>query len=302
MRWVKRLVGVFAGLMGSGRQMMDGVFRSRAGDPPVRGTREFLEVYETSPWVRAVHGRIGSVVGGTQWTLGDRNGKPVPSDHLMLKAMKAPNRLMTGNDLFKITQLYLDLVGDAFWLKARNGLGAPVEFWPIPPHWIAELPTPERPAFRVSAYSWQESLPDTEILWLHDAAPVDPYRRGSGVVRSQGDEIETAEYASKHAKQLFFNRAIPDFVVMDESADLPEIERHEKAFNQKLQGFWRWYKPYFTNRKLEFWQPNQMNLENLTMVPLMKHERDVLLQTVGIPPEQLGIVESSNRATIDGSD
>jgi hypothetical protein len=89
---------------------------------------------------------------------------------------------------------------------------------------------------------------------------------------------------------------------MDPDAGTDEIDRHEKAFAQRLQGFWRWYKPYFTNRDLKFWQPQQMNLENLTMVPLMKHERDVIIQTWGFPPEQLGIVENSNRATIDGSD
>lgn len=296
----KRVVGIFSGLVGAGRRMMTGVWGSRIGDAPVRGTKEFLEVYETSPWVRAVAGRVSSSVGSTVWTL-EGNGKQLP-DHILLKALRRPNPVLTGHQHMKATQLCLDLVGDAFWLKSRNGFGAPVEFWLIPPHWVAELPTPGRPFFRVSQYSWQEQIPDTEIVWLHDAAPVDPYRRGSGLVRAQADEIETHEYASKHAKQLFFNRAIPEFVVMDPGADTTEMDRHEQAFNQRLQGFWRWYKPYFANRDLKFWQPQQMNLENLTMVPLMKHERDAIIQAWGIPPEQLGIIENSNRATIDGSD
>lgn len=38
------------------------------------------------------------------------------------------------------------------------------------------------------------------------------------------------------------------------------------------------------------------------MVPLRQHERDMILQvTGGIPPEMLGIVENSNRATIDAA-
>lgn len=299
--WFKRLVGIYSALGGQGRAFLDGVFGSRVGDPPERGTLEFLQAYQTSPWVRAVHGRISTVIGSTVWTLTAR-GREVPPDHLMLRTLASPNRLMTGFDLIKITQLYLDLVGDAFLLKVRNGFNAPVELWPIPPHWIAELPTPARPQFRVSYYSWQGFVPDTDVLWCHDAAPADPYRRGTGIVRSQSDEIETHEYASKHAKQLFWNRAIPEFVVMDEAASPDEIGRHERHWLQRLQGFWRWNKPYFVNRKLEFWQPQQMHLDNLTMVPLMKYERDLLLQTIGMPPEQLGIVENSNRATIDGSD
>ena len=298
---IKRVVGVFTGLGGAGRQMMGQVFASRVGDPPVRGTREFLAVYETSPWVRAVAGRVGSTLGATQWTL-EAQGREVPPDHLMLRTLRGPNPLMSGHDLIKISQIYLDLVGDAFWLKVRNGFGAPVEFWPVPPHWIAELPTPDQPSFRVSYYSWQGRITDTEILWMHDAAPTDPYRRGSGLVRAQADELETFEYASKHAKQLFWNRATPEFVVQDDGASPDEIALHERAWLQRLQGFWRSNKPYFTNRKLEFWQPQQMNLENLTMVPLLKHERDTILQAWGFSPEQLGITETSNRATADVSD
>lgn len=297
---IRGITGSFSALIGRGRAMLEGVFRSRIGDPPIRGTREFLEVYETSPTVRGVFGRIATSVGATKWTL-EGKGRPI-TDHVLLTAFTTPNALMSGHQLFKITQLCLDLVGDAFWFKVRNGLGAPVEFYPIPPHWIAELPTPLNPTFRIAYYGWQERIPDTEIFWIHDAAPADPYRRGSGTVRAMADELETAEYASKHAKQIFWNRAIPEFVVMDPGASGDDIAIHEQAFSQKLQGFWRWYKPYFSNRKLEFWQPQQMNLDNLTMVPLMQHERDVIYQTVGMPPEQMGLVQNSNRATIDGSD
>ncbi len=287
----------------AGRRMQTGVWGSRAGDPPARGTREFLQVYETSPWVRAVAGKTATEVGKTVWTL-EGKGRPVTEDQpggLLLKVLRRPNPYMSGMQLIKLTQLCLDLVGDSFWLKGRSGLGAPVEFYPIPPHWIAETPTPSNPQFRVSYYGWQDTIPESEIFWMRDHTPSDPYRRGSGIIRAQGDELETFEYASKHAKQLFFNRAIPEFVVMDEGAGDPEIDRHEKAFNQKLQGLWRWYKPYFTNRKLEFWQPQQMNLENLTMVPLLKHERDTIIQTWGFPPEELGIVENSNRATAEAA-
>ena len=300
-RLVRAVAGMFSSTTLAGRTMMSNLWGSRVGDPPVRGTKEFLQVYETSPWVRAVAGRVSTAVGSTTWTL-DAGSKTVPENHLMLRTLKRPNPQMSGHTLFKITQLCLDLVGDSFWYKGRNGLGGVVELWPIPPHWVAELPTPARPYFRVQYFAWNENVPESEILWISEPAPADPYRRGAGVVRAQADELETFEYASKHAKALFWNRAIPDFVVMDEQAGVDEITRHEQAFLQRLQGFWRAHKPYFTNRKLEFWQPNQMNLENLTMVPLLKHERDTIVQAWGFPPEQLGIIENSNRATSENSD
>jgi hypothetical protein len=102
--------------------------------------------------------------------------------------------------------------------------------------------------------------------------------------------------------QLFFNRAAPEFVVMDPTARDEELDSFEQAWMSRLRGLYRAMKPYFVNRTLEFWQPTQQNLENLTLVPLRIFERDIQLQTWGIPPEQLGITTSSNRATAETSD
>lgn len=287
---------------GAGLEMLRGRYRGRFGEPPERGTREFLEVYEVSPYVRAVAGKVAGEVGLTTWTLTREDTGAEVRDNVLLTLLRKPNPYLSRSAVWRVAQLALDLVGDAFLLKQRNALNVPVALWPIPPHWVAETPTPERPAYRVSWQSWQADIPMSEMLWVHDAAPADPYRRGSGIIRALGDEIETDEYSAKHAKQLFFNRATPEFVVMDEGAGDKEIKIHERAFMQRLQGLWKTLQPYFTNRKLEFWQPQSMNLENLTLVPLRKHERDIQLQCWGMPPEQIGIVENSNRATIEASD
>lgn len=273
-------------------------------EPPVRGTQQFLETYDSSPWVRAVAGRVAQTVGETKWTLGrtDRADRPVPSNHLLLRALRRPNPLMSGTSLIRVTQLSLDLVGDSFWLYGRNGLDAPVQFWPIPPHWIAELPTTKRPYFWIRWQSWQAQIPEADMLWIHDASPANPYSRGHGIVQSLSDEVSGDEFAAKHTNQLFFNRATPEFVVMDKGATSDEVRVHERAWTQRLQGLFKQMKPYFTNRELQFWQPQQMNLENLTLVPLRKWERDIQLQCWGIPPEQLGLIENSNRATIEASD
>lgn len=297
----KRLAGMFSGLGPAGKRMTAGVLGQR-NEPPIRGTKEFLEVYEASPWVRACAAKTADAVGNTEWYLERRDTGAKVEGHVMLSALANPNPWHTGYDLMRLTQIYMDHVGDAFWIKERNGLGAPVGFYPIPANWIAELPRPDRPEYRVSWRMWQGFIPESEILRFPDPAPADPYGRGTGIIRALGDEIETDEYAAKHAKQTFFNRAIPEVVVMDEGAGDKEIAIHERAWNNKLQGFWRVFKPYFTNRKLDFWQPQAMNLEHLTLVPLRKFERDTILQTWGIPPEQFGITESSNRATADASD
>lgn len=291
-------MGLFDRVKGWGQKVYRGLYVSSSGEPPKRGTKEFLEAYQSSPFVQAAAGKVGQSIGETEWQLRGLRDETL-SDHLMLRVLAAPNPHMTGMDMFRLLQVQLDMVGEVFLIKERNGLGAPVGLYPIPAHWIAETPTPAEPNFRLSWKGLNERIPASEMWWAKIHAPVDPYGRGAGLAQSLADEIATYEYASKHAEALFFNRAMPEIVVMDEGAGEDELKRHQQTWNQQLQGFWRAFKPYFTNRKLEIWQPNTMNLENLTLVPLQKFERDVIIQTWGIPPEQFGITESSNRAVAE---
>ena len=51
-------------------------------------------------------------------------------EHPMLDLLNDANSFHTGLSLRKLTMIYLDLVGDSFWLKQRNAVGAPVAAWP----------------------------------------------------------------------------------------------------------------------------------------------------------------------------
>ena len=274
---------------------------SQRSDPPVRGTQNFLESYDASPWVRAVTGRVATSVGETQWKLWrtDTDEEVKDSKHILLRTLKKPNTLLSASSFMRVTQLSLDLTADAFWLIKRNGLGAPTELWPIPAHWVADLPISNRRYFRISWQEWQAQIPESEVVWIHDPSPASPYARGHGIVQALSDEIAADEYASKHVGAMFFNRAMPEVVIMDPGAHDDELEIHERHWLQRLQGLYKAMKPYFVNRELKFWQPNQMNLDNLTLVPLRKFQRDMVLQTFGLPPEQLGINATSNRATAE---
>lgn len=261
-------------------------------DPPVLGTQQFLEAYDTSPGVRAMSNRVATKVGETKFMLTRTDtGADVPRDHLLLRTLKRPNLIMSGCSLIRVTQLSLDLAGDAFWLLERNGLKAPVRFWPIPPHWVVDLPNASKRFYRIQWQSWHAEIPETEIIWMHELSPANPYGRGHGIIQSLADEVSVDEFAAKHASSLFFNRAAPEFVAIDENATDEELKIYEMGWTARLQGLYKAMRPFFTNRKLEFWQPSQQNLENLTLVPLRRFERDIQLQTWGIPPEQLGIIE-----------
>ncbi|MCR4375694.1 MAG: phage portal protein [Acidobacteria bacterium] len=320
-----------------GWDLLNRMWPGAVGDAPRRGTLQMLEAYSTSPWLRAVEGRIASGTAAVQWELyavkrpgaakairaseiqraphkvrksllleREAAGDLVAlKEHLFLTAMDRGNPYLTGLALRKLTQLYLDLTGNCYWLKERNGMGKPMAFWPLAPQWIVNLPTVTHPFFRVSARGWQADIPATEVLWMADPDPVQPYGHGTGPAQAAGDEIDTDEAMAKTVKQKFYNRARPDLVIMPKSEhdtiSAPDRVRLEQQWLNESQGFWRWFKPFFASRPVEIKELSQ-DLQALQFVDLRKFERDTIMQvTGGIPPEMLGILESSNRATISAA-
>ena len=278
-----------------------------SGPAPVRGTKELLEGYRSMPWLRALANKVGVAVASTEWELykpssgkrdkpvqrmitGERHAviraavnagrlKPV-ENHILLDAIADANSFLVGHSLFLLTQIHLDLVGEAFWIKERNGIGAPVGFWPIPPHWVRETPTVSHRSFKVAWSAWHGDIPDTEIVWFVDVDPANPYGRGAGLGQALGDELETDEFAAKHVKQTFLNRARPDLIIWPEETkfdagtiDDANARRLAEKWRAEHQGFWRASLPYFATRKLGVKELSQ-SFQELQLTELRKHERD----------------------------
>lgn len=164
------------------------------------------------------------------------------TEHPLLDVLTNANEFQTGLGMRKVTQLHLDLVGDAFWLKERDAQGTVVGVWPIPPHWIQATPTPAFRFFRVSFRAWRGIIPDTEFIWFSDDDPLNPYGRGTGVARALADELETDEYTAKHTRSFFYNQARPDLLVWPKGGgnlQPSNIARLEEDWLAKNQGFWK---------------------------------------------------------------
>ena len=307
------------------------------GDPPERGAYGVLESYATMPWLRACAGRVASSMSAVEWRLYVTRKNPEErayrdrkvqragyelrktlireraesgeleeiTDHPFLDIMTKGNGFHTGVALRRIESLHMDLVGETFMLKGRNALGAVVELWPIPPPWVLSTPTPSWPYFRMSYRGWHEDVPASEVLWMSDPNPSQPYGRGIGLGQAVADEAEIDEYAAKTTRQVFFNRAQPDFLIYPKGErgemNQTETKRFEQDWLNRLQGYWRSSKPHFMSREVgvhEF----QKNLKDMMLTEVRIQERDIILQVWGMPPEKLGILTNSNRATIEGSD
>lgn len=302
------------------------------GRNPRLGTREILKAYSWSPWLRAVVNKVAADVAGLTWTVKvatNGSGKAVRAralqsgrqrDRLALaKSMKAAGTLRTldnhpildtihgGNNPFfqgfaniELTQIFLDLVGEAAWLFDRNSFNMPTTTYPIPPTWVAELPTAQRPFYAINGPTGRRDVPTENVLWFYHPDPVNPYARGSGLGMVLGDELETDEAAAKHTKSWFKNRAVPDVLIYGEFG-VEEKKAIEQTWINKLRGAAKAWLPFFLNREVKVEKLSQ-TFENMQLVELRASERDIIVQIFGVPPEVFGILANSNRSTIDVAD
>lgn len=314
--------------------LLQGMWPSTSGEPPKRQGKQYLDSYSQMPWARAPVSRIATAISLLHWRLyyETKQGKPVRNrvwqesaidirkanirqglrngtakeveQHILLDALHKGNMQLASSSVWKVSQAHMDLVGETFWLKERNGAGAPIAYWPLPPHWVIDTPSPSARFYQVSFRAWQGDIPDTEIVWFKDPDPANPYGRGSGTAQALADELESDEYAAKHVKQFFFNRAKPDFMVYPKGdmnvMGQDQVDQLERKWLDRQQGFWRAFKPQFLSREVGIHEFTQ-NFAHLQLNELRGHSRDTALQTYGIPPEILGVIENSNRATIEGA-
>ena len=319
--------------------LIKGLWPSISGEPPKRQGKQHLDTYNIMPWARAPVARIASSVSMLHWRLYYKVGKdefdrPRPvrdarlqrmaliqrksaivqgidqgklkevEDHILLDALYKGSAMLSGQTTWKISDAHIGLVGETFWLKERNSVGAPIAYWPIPAYWVIDTPSPAFRFFKVSFRAWQGYVPDTEMAWFKDPDPVFPYGRGSGVAQVLADEYESDEYASRHIKQFFFNRAKPDFMVFPKGEMNNMSEEQAKLLERKWldqhQGFHRHSRPQFLSREVGVHEFTQ-NFQHLQLNELRNHSRDTALQTHNINPEILGVIENSNRSTIDGA-
>lgn len=297
---------------------------------PRRGSRELMLAYREQPWLRAIVQRIAQDVASVPLRLlapnrpaasglvsrasgasGDIRRKmlddglqtgqlKVIEEHPFLTLLNTMNPALRAVGSMSVTQSYLDLKGEAFWVLERNGAGQAIEAWPVPPHWVSETPSSIRNTYRMSAYGWNKEVPQEDVLWLKIPDLENPYARGSGIGESLADEIDVDEFAAKHVRDWFFNGGRPSGFVSLQGAGEDEVARFEERWKSRYQGLGRAHQIHFTNAQIGY-EDLSHTFRDQELLQLRQYQSDLMRQTFGVPPEILGIIQNSNRATIDSS-
>lgn len=275
-------------------------------EAPQKNITEWLELYATSPRLDPVH-KIAEDVSTVEWGLYKNLGggeKELVEDHPLIDLFNKPNPMPESSwfMLLYMTEVYMFLAGEAFWVLEKTGLNQIGEIWIIPPDWVESTPTLSKDYYEVSTKEGQRmQIPSEDVVYFKEPNLKSPYGRGRGRAIAIGDEVETDEYMAKWSKNFFFNDAKPPFVINAPGASKADTERIQEGWLQKYGGLKNAHKPAvlpFTGSVTELGNSQK----EMDFVESRKYLRDQANQHFRVPPELMGIIENSNRATIDAAD
>lgn len=274
---------------------------NRWSDPPTRDVRGWQELYNRNPRMNPVQ-KIAETLSCTPIQFEKKDGEIVENE--VTDFLLNPNSQFSSSTLFFLTQAWLDVVGECGWLIEKTGRGKPAEAWPIPPHWIYSTPTELKPYFEIylsEDVSILYQIAPEDFIYFHSPRLINPYGRGIGNVQQIGDEIETDEFMAKYSKRFFYNDATPPILIMADGANDTQRERLRQEWKAKHQGGIDAYEPAFFSSNLKV-EVLRQSMKELDFIESRKYMRDSAMEHFGIPKEIFGIVENSNRATIDAAE
>ena len=197
------------------------------------------------------------------------------------------------------------LVGEAYLLKVRKPNGKIAGLLPIAPSWVAKTPTAGSNYYEIYPFGTMGGksivVPNEDVIIFKDIDLNDPYGRGKGTSETIGDEIQSDEYASKYAKNLFFNDATPSAIIYAPAGNKDTADQIKQSWLQKMAGYRHAKEPMvLTGEGSRFEKISQTPTE-MDFVESRKFLRDSANQHFHIPPEIMGILDNSNRSTIDSA-
>jgi HK97 family phage portal protein len=231
------------------------------------------------------------------------NGKPKLEEldsHILLDLMEKPNPVQSGITFQEMTFLHMLLAGEAFWGIVRNGVGLPVQLWPMFPYGMKHVTDTDG-----SIKGWIYRVGGEDVPWLaEDVVHIpltDPNSiyRGMSVVRASARAIETDANSADWTRAFFRNSARPD-VVLETDAKLDDnvFDRLKEQWDDEHRGANQAHKTALLEQglKAKVLTVTQKDMEYLEG---RKFNRDQILAMFVMSRTILGIVEGDGRSNME---
>ncbi len=236
------------------------------------------------------------------------NIEEVVLNHPLPELVERPNPYMTSDLLWQHYIWSSRIEGNAYYFKARNGVGQVIELWPL----RSDLVTPHEPqnddTELIDYYSYrprgvEQKLAPEDVIHLRIGLDPTNYRKGLAPLKTVLKQILGDEEASKFSTALLSNMAVPGVVITPAGDGGPgetEAESIKEAWSQRF-GKDRNGEPLVmgANMKVEVvsFSPKEMDLAMLHRIP---EER--ISGVLGVPAILAGMGAGLERGTYSNAE
>lgn len=291
------------------------LIRKTWSQAPSMASRDLLELFHTSPRLDAVR-IIANKCASTELFLykkteyrKNKNKAEVIETHDIYNLLENPcpaDRELTGWTIRYFVFACYDLVGEAYLLKVRDARGKVIALQPVAPSWVVQTPSATAKYWEIyplgTAGGNSIFVPVEDVICFKDIDLNDPYGRGRGTSEAIGDEIQTDEYSAKYAKNLFFNDATPSAIIYAPNGNKETADQIKQSWLQKMAGLHHAKEPMVLTGEGSKFEKIAQTPTELDFVESRRFLRDSANEHYHIPPEIMGILQNSNRSTIDSAE
>jgi hypothetical protein len=221
-------------------------------------------------------------------------------EHPFLDLLRHGAGDLSGPLMIYATEIARTLPGEAYWILEPNADLVPARAWYIPPHWIERMPTAAEPTYsvRLPRTGTALVLPANWVVRFMDPNPADPYDRGSGLGRVLADEVEADDQAAIQIRLFFEQGMKPEVLITGKGLTGPARRELEETWRDKLAGTFKRWQLHTLNvpDNARIHQLSQ-DFEGVGLVGLRQFYGTLIRELRSMPPEIVGEVQSSNRAT-----
>lgn len=231
-----------------------------------------------------------------------RGGKiDIVDDHEMLELIDRVNPFTTKNDLIYATQAYLELVGESFWWKYKEG-GVTKQIWILRPDFVEILP-PKQTGDYIGGYKYKvPGMKESaiykvdEVMHFKEFDPMNPYR-GLGRLQASAYAYDTDFFASKWNRNFFYNNAMPTtLLTTEQNLKKKDIDRIRTEWQNKFGGVNKAHKMAILTGGLKVDDVLKQSIRDMDFLNLRKFSRDEIFTIFQVPKTIVAITEDVNRS------
>lgn len=286
------------------------------GNKPLSGEKSVSEqlIRSFHSWVYANVTAIAEEVSKIEFELykvtivrGEPSFTPVKS-HPLLDLLDSPNEFSPASQFFYLTQSYLELTGDSFYLLDRPN--QPTSMVQLQPDKVElDLGDPTKGEDLIKGYRYRDQVDGKNIemyyepeLIIHIKTPNPQNQfRGKSPVEAGAVAIDTSNMAQEFLKVFFTNAAVPNFALTtDGKITDEEMKRMQRQLRSTYGGVRNAFKTLILSGGLKPVTVQQTG-QQMQLIELLNSERDTIMAMFKNTKSSLGIVDDVNRANAEAS-